>query len=453
MKRLDVTYDANGNPGKIYFTNGSVTKYKYSAAGEKLRVTNLTAVPNITVAIGSARELAPSEIQCADSTDYLLGGGLVMEDGMIDKFLFNGGYASASMTSPTTYSFSFYYYNQDHLGNNREVVDSAGTVKQITHYYPFGTPYADPSTILNASLQPYKYNFSIERGKRKPACSSEREKNRPEVNGKELDRMHGLEWYDYGARIYEPGICRFMTMDPLCEKYYNISPYAYCANNPVNLIDPIGMEPVYNMRGEFLGTTSEGFTGDVMIYSGFMKINFESYTRKMLEEKMSDFFKTYDTVNGSNRDGLSNDTKSKIWTNLVSHFEGTQIYDEKFSMSKITGNSIQFHYIKKAGWWTNPRTWEINGCDGYNYETTVENLASSIIVHEWYSHAQKKTNDILKSHRLAYKNVINYKSFWDKTTDKYKQFCLEMLRDYTKIETGRTQVDRLYRNLFKRYVK
>ncbi len=336
---------------------------------------------------------------------------------------------NASTASPTTYTFSFYYYNQDHLGNNREVVDSAGVVSQITHYYPFGTPYADPSTILGTSLQPYKYN------------------------GKEFDKMHGLNTYDYGARQYDPILGRWDRMDPLCEKYYAISPYAYCMNNPVNLIDPIGMEPVYNMDGEFLGTTSEGFTGDVMIYSGFMKINFESYTRDVLEEKILDFFKTYDTVNGSNRDGLSNDTKSKIWTDLVSHFEGTQIYDEKFSMSKITGNSIQFHYIERTSWWTNPRTWEINGCDGYNYETTVENLASSIIVHEWYSHAQKKTNDILKSHRLAYKNVINYKSFWDKTTDKYKQFCLEMLRDYTKIETGRTQVDRLYRNLFKRYVK
>ena len=35
----------------------------------------------------------------------------------------------------------------------------------------------------------------------------------------------------------------FTTMDPLCEKYYNISPYAYCGNNPVLFIDPTGMEP------------------------------------------------------------------------------------------------------------------------------------------------------------------------------------------------------------------
>ena len=42
--------------------NGSVTKYIYSATGEKLRVVHQTAVPNISVAIGSTRELAPSEI-------------------------------------------------------------------------------------------------------------------------------------------------------------------------------------------------------------------------------------------------------------------------------------------------------------------------------------------------------------------------------------------------------
>ena len=180
-----------------------------------------------------------------------------------------------------------------------------------------------------------------------------------------------------------------------------MSPYAYCANNPVICIDPIGMEPVYNMKGIYLGTTSEGFTGDVMIYWGHENIYFKSYGRKELERNHFLTFTTYDKVRNSL---LSGKAKSKIWKSVVSHFEGTQIYDEKFSMSKITGNSIQFHYIEKTSWWTNPRTWEINGCDGYNYETTVENLASSIIVHEWYSHAQKKTNDILKSHRLAYKN-------------------------------------------------
>ena len=46
----------------------------------------------------------------------------------------------------------------------------------------------------------------------------------------------------YGARHYDPCIMRFTTMDPMCEKYYNLSPYAYCGNNPVNAVDPSGMD-------------------------------------------------------------------------------------------------------------------------------------------------------------------------------------------------------------------
>ena len=69
-----------------------MTKDIYSATGEKLRVVYQTAVPNITVAIGSTRELMPSEILYTDSTDYLLGGALMLKNGKIDKFLLDEGY-------------------------------------------------------------------------------------------------------------------------------------------------------------------------------------------------------------------------------------------------------------------------------------------------------------------------------------------------------------------------
>ena len=46
--------------------------------------------------------------------------------------------------------------------------------------------------------------------------------------------------YDYGARQYNPVLARWDRVDPLCEKYYSISPYAYCGNNPVNRVDKDG---------------------------------------------------------------------------------------------------------------------------------------------------------------------------------------------------------------------
>ena len=58
IARID--YDCLNNPVRIQFTNGNVTKYIYSTIGEKLRVVYQTAVPNITVAIGSSRVKAVS---------------------------------------------------------------------------------------------------------------------------------------------------------------------------------------------------------------------------------------------------------------------------------------------------------------------------------------------------------------------------------------------------------
>lgn len=72
---------------------------------------------------------------------------------------------------------------------------------------------------------------------------------------KELDRMYGLDWYDYTARRYDAVLGRFTTMDPLCEKYYWISPYAYCANNPIKYIDPTGMEIDRNSIDEWINAT------------------------------------------------------------------------------------------------------------------------------------------------------------------------------------------------------
>ncbi len=76
------------NPIRIQFTNGNITRYVYSAAGEKLREVHETAVPNINVPVGHTHELTSDELLFKDSTDYLLGGTLVMKNGRIDIYLF-----------------------------------------------------------------------------------------------------------------------------------------------------------------------------------------------------------------------------------------------------------------------------------------------------------------------------------------------------------------------------
>ena len=107
----------------------------------------------------------------------------------------------------------YHYYLQDHQGNNRVVIDQNGTLEEVNHYYPFGGVFANSTNV-----QPYKYN------------------------GKELDTKKGLNWYDYGARHYDAAIGRFATVDPMAEKYYSMSPYAYCGNEPISRIDPDGKD-------------------------------------------------------------------------------------------------------------------------------------------------------------------------------------------------------------------
>jgi RHS repeat-associated protein len=205
-----IDYDFNGMPTRIQFRNGNVTEYTYSAEGAKLRTVHRTAVSGLTVAYGSRHTLTASETLSVDSTLYV--GNFEIDGNYCSKYYFANGYIDMGNTGSGTYHYTI----TDHLGNVRAVVDENGTLKQVNNYFAYGGLLNDVTT--GADVQTHKYN------------------------GKELDRMHGLDTYDYGARNYDAVLGQFNTMDPLCEKYYHVSPYVYCGGNPVNRVDVDGMD-------------------------------------------------------------------------------------------------------------------------------------------------------------------------------------------------------------------
>ncbi len=121
-------------------------------------------------------------------------------------------------------------------------------IYNVHNYYPFGG-IIDEGSRRGADVQNHLYN------------------------GKELDRMHGLNLYDYSARQDDAAIGQFTSMDPLCEKYYHISSYAYCAGNPVKYVDPDGRIPLKKVVPNTIvtskfGTRKHPVTGKVRLHGG-----------------------------------------------------------------------------------------------------------------------------------------------------------------------------------------
>lgn len=139
------------------------------------------------------------------------------------------------------------YYLKDHLGSIRVVLNSTNSVVSAQDYDCWG--YSLENRTYNSSAM--KYDFT----------------------GKERDDETSYDYF--GARYYDSRIGRWGQVEPLLDNNISITPYNYCRNNPVILIDPNGAWDEYvNESGEYLGSDNDPNSNEVRV------INQESWNKK-----------------------------------------------------------------------------------------------------------------------------------------------------------------------------
>ena len=275
-KEGGLTYDLNGNILTVQRTNSSgaqLHNIAYTYEGYRLKTVNVNNVPSAAYAYDSNGNITsdgrrgvtinynilnfPEQI-IADNqqVSYIYSaageklatnanGSLtyyrsVMVYGNDNKLLYilttEGTVTRTEGSAGTSYTYN--YFKKDQIGSTRAVLSAVGNTLQnvqSTDYYPFGLAYSTNNLNKN------KYLFS----------------------GKELqDASIGgtiLGLYDFGARQYDPVIGRWMTQDRFASKYAQISPYTYCANNPILFTDPTGDTLKVHIDGQTYYFESNGW--------------------------------------------------------------------------------------------------------------------------------------------------------------------------------------------------
>ena len=146
---------------------------------------------------------------------------------LVDTVFTNNRISSISNSGTDGSGYTVYHHITDHLGSVRAITNaSTGNVVETSDFLPFGTRWSQTSGSSSATLTDAT--------------------NRWRYSGKEEQKAlnSSLPLIDYGARMYDPTIARWFSVDPMAEKYYHISPYSYCEDTPVRFLDPTGKFPI-----------------------------------------------------------------------------------------------------------------------------------------------------------------------------------------------------------------
>ena len=255
---VEYTYDRNGNMTSDLNRKVSLISYNRQNRPARMRhaggTETFTYLPDGTkrgrTVLGKDRSLSRTEYR----------GNLVCADDTLKYILFDGGLIAMDGASP-----EYLFFLRDHLGSVRVVARPDGKAVQVNHYYPYGMAFAGGRMSGNAGAHPVEGGVSVAGGSLEIGGETGgMELARPGDSqpyrflGNELYTSNSLGLYDFSARMYDPALGRFLSVDPMAEGYRHLSPYAYCAGNPVVYVDKDGQVIGRVVVGAVVGAAING---------------------------------------------------------------------------------------------------------------------------------------------------------------------------------------------------
>lgn len=238
-KRVDnaIRYRYDGNRLVATTDNGRTTTYGYDLNGNVISTSETACTYrynylNLVEEVRHNGTLAARYKYLADGTKLevsdALGGGYLYFGSLIyhklgDRYEPESvGFSGGRIVGTSTGSVVRYHVS-DYLGSVRVVADADGKRLEKCDYYPFGKRIEEVGQPLASN----RYLF----------------------NGKEWQAVGGVNLLDYGARMYDPNLGRWFCQDPLYQVH---NPYTFCSSDPVNRIDPNGMDYYFSRGGDYL---------------------------------------------------------------------------------------------------------------------------------------------------------------------------------------------------------
>ena len=249
LSGLDIVYNEQNLTRRISSGGTTLAEYEYLADGTKLRA--LDGGGNGYQYRGSliyAQTAGQSDSPVITLDCAVTSAGRIVRENAADG-------------SPT---YKVQHYLRDHLGSVRAVIDGdTGAVVEASDYYPFGKRI-QVTALVSEPVGGSQYASEPAVAPVAPATSvaSTSSPNRWHFSGKEDQSFlnASIPFLDFGARMYNPAIARWTAADPLSEKYYGISPYVYCANNPILFTDIAGNSySEFDVEGNYKRTVDDNW--------------------------------------------------------------------------------------------------------------------------------------------------------------------------------------------------